>query len=252
MIKWWFDSEWIQDETLSGKITVRAYSRSSDGHSHDHHQVLLPLRGYIDLTLDGRAASVSYGDCVVILSGCYHEFRAREDFRFLVIDVEQLPQSLLTLEQPILLLDEATHQYVRFIEKQLEHNIEDELEESMLGLLFELLSRQCPTSKMDNRIKKVIQYINQDIAASYTIEELSKVACLSPTQFKHLFGKEMQLTPLKYLAKLRMEKARTLLTNTDMPISRISEEVGFSNPSSFTRSFSGYFGLSPKSFRSHD
>lgn len=237
---------------MSSKITLRSYSRSSNGHSHSHHQVLLPTRGYIDLTLDGEAASVSYGDCVVILSGCYHEFRAREDFRFLVIDVEQLPSALLTLDYPILSLDEATHQYVSFIEKQLEQNVEAELEESMLTLLFELLSRQCSVGKIDSRIKKVVQYINQDIAANYTIEELAKVACLSSTQFKYLFSKDVQLTPLKYLTKLRMEKARTLLTNTDMPVSRIAEEVGFSSPSSFTRSFNGYFGLPPKSYRTYE
>ncbi|WP_414931939.1 helix-turn-helix domain-containing protein [Vibrio europaeus] len=237
---------------MSGKITVRAYSRSSNGHSHSHHQVLLPLRGYIDLTLDGQAATVSYGDCVVILSGCYHEFRAREDFRFLVIDVNELPSPLLELEHPILALDEATHQYLGFIEKQLEQDISGELEENMLSLLFELLARQCSSSKMDMRIKNSIQYLHQDIAKNHSIEELAHVACLSATQFKHLFSKEVQLSPLKYLAKLRMEKARTLLINTDMPISRIAEEVGFSNPSSFTRSFSGYFGLPPKAYRAHD
>lgn len=237
---------------MSKKITVRAYSRSSSGHSHTHHQVLLPTRGYIDLTLDGEPASVSYGDCVVIPSGCYHEFRAREDFRFLVIDVEQLPLALLNLDSPILLLDEATHQYVSFIEKQLEQDIDGELEENMLTLLFELLARQCSAGKIDQRIKKVIQYIHQDIAVNYTIEELANVACLSTTQFKHLFNKDVQLSPFKYLTKLRMEKARTLLTNTDMPVSRIAEEVGFSNPSSFTRSFNGYFGLPPKSYRNHE
>lgn len=234
---------------MSRKITVRSYSRSSNGHSHTHHQVLLPTRGYIDLTLDGEAASVSYGDCVVILSGCYHEFRAREDFRFLVIDVDELPLALLQLEHPILSLDRATHQYVNFIEQQLEHEIDDEMEATMLRLLFELLGRQCFSSSMDERIKKVVQYIHQDIAKPHSIETLSQVACLSPTQFKYLFSQDMSLSPLKYLAKLRMEKARTLLTNTDMPISRISEEVGFSNPSSFTRSFTGYFGSTPKSFR---
>ncbi|EGA68197.1 AraC-type DNA-binding domain-containing protein [Vibrio sinaloensis DSM 21326] len=234
---------------MSSKITVRAYSRAADGHSHSHHQVLLPVRGYIDLTLEGEAATVSYGDCVVIPAGCYHEFRAREDFRFLVIDVDELPSALMLLASPILALDAATHQYVSFMEAQLEHSVTDEMEENMLGLLFELLSRQCHSSKMDVRIKNVVQYMHQDIAKNHSIEELAQVACLSATQFKHLFSKEVQLSPLKYLAKLRMEKARTLLTNTDMPISRIAEEVGFSNPSSFTRSFSGYFAATPKSFR---
>ncbi|WP_252028009.1 helix-turn-helix domain-containing protein [Vibrio sp. SCSIO 43135] len=234
---------------MTDKITIRSYSPSSDGHSHVHHQVLLPLRGFIDLTLDGRAASVSYGDCVIIESGCFHEFKAREDFRFLVIDVDELPERLLTLQHPILHLDEASHHYIRFIEKQLELSTSAELEENMMVLLFELLVRQESGEKVDSRIKKVIQYLNQDIAKPHTIEELADVACLSPTQFKHLFSKDIKLTPLKYLAKLRMERASTLLANTDLPVSIIAEKVGFSSASSFTRSFTRYFNQPPKQHR---
>ncbi|MDN3683789.1 hypothetical protein QW180_05745 [Vibrio sinaloensis] len=72
----------------------------------------------------------------------------------MVIDVDELPSALMLLASPILALDAATHQYVSFMEAQLEHSVTDEMEENMLGLLFELLSRQCHSSKMDVRIKK--------------------------------------------------------------------------------------------------
>ncbi|TOC01231.1 AraC family transcriptional regulator, partial [Vibrio parahaemolyticus] len=49
--------------------------------------------------------------------------------------------------------------------------------------------------------------------------------------------------------KLRMENARVLLNNTDLPISIISEKVGFTCQSSFTRCFSNHFSQSPKHYR---
>ncbi|TOO59506.1 helix-turn-helix domain-containing protein [Vibrio parahaemolyticus] len=59
----------------------------------------------------------------------------------------------------------------------------------------------------------------------------------------------MGQTPFKYLTKLRMENARVLLNNTDLPISIISEKVGFTCQSSFTRCFSNHFSQSPKHYR---
>lgn len=235
----------IQDQSMNKKITIRTYSKYAKGHTHDHHQILIPIRGFIDLKLNGVTASVSYGDCVVIKAGCYHEFRAREDFRFLIIDVNELPNKLNT----IIPLGEAANNYVKFVENQLEFHLTPSVEERMILLLFDILDMQDLSSKIDSRIKNTIQYINQDISKHYTIDELAQVAFLSPTQFKFLFNKNIKLTPLKYLAKMRMERAKILLNNTDLPITRISEEVGFVCPSSFTRCFSNHYGQSPKNYR---
>ena len=110
------------------KITVRSYNRTSDGHCHHYHQILLPIKGYIDLKLDGEAITACYGDCVVILAGCFHEFYAHEDFRFLVIDTDILPNLIYESGSGLRILDEATQQYLVFVEKQMVHHIEDEVE----------------------------------------------------------------------------------------------------------------------------
>lgn len=234
---------------MSSKITVRTYNKYSKGHSHQYHQIVIPTKGYIDLVLNGDDFTVAYGDCIIIKSGCYHEFKAREDFRFLVIDIFELPEFLTHIKSSIIRLDESANTFVQYIEKQLELDSIDELEESILSLLFAILAKQDLGNKIDSRIKKVIQFINQDLSKSYSIEDLSAVACLSHTQFKVVFQRSMGLTPFRYLTKLRMENARVLLNNTDLPISIISEKVGFASQSSFTRCFSNYFSQSPKHYR---
>jgi len=54
---------------------------------------------------------------------------------------------------------------------------------------------------------------------------------------------------MKYVTKLRMEKAQALLTHTDYPLPFIGEKVGYKEPSAFSRKFSQYFGLSPIKFK---
>jgi AraC-like DNA-binding protein len=232
------------------KITVRSYNRTSDGHCHHYHQILLPIKGYIDLKLDDEAITACYGDCVVILAGCFHEFYAHEDFRFLVIDTDILPNPIYESGSGLRILDEAAQQYLVFVEKQIVHHIEDDVQAAMLTLLYKLILSQCASFKIDPRIRKVIQLIHQDVSRDFSIEELASAACLSHSQFKLLFNKSINMTPIRYITKLKMEKARSLLSNTDTPINLIAEQVGFCNPSSFTRSFNAYFGVTPKTFRS--
>lgn len=234
---------------MSSKITIRTYSKYSKGHTHPYHQILIPIKGYIDLILDGEAFSIAYGDCIVIKSGCFHEFKAREDFRFLVIDIDEFPEFLSHIQSAVIRLDESANTFVRYIEKQLGVESIEELEAPILSLLFAILAKQNVGNKIDARIKKVIQFINQDLSKNYSIQDLSAVACLSQTQFKVVFQKSMGETPFRYLTKLRMESAKVLLNNTDLPISIISEKVGFACQSSFTRCFSHYFSQSPKYYR---
>ncbi|POF56904.1 AraC family transcriptional regulator, partial [Vibrio vulnificus] len=53
---------------------------------------------------------------------------------------------------------------------------------------------------------------------------------------------------LQYITALRMEKAKALLTHTDLPVQRVAEQVGYSDLSAFSRRFSRHFGLSPRAF----
>ncbi|EAQ65000.1 AraC-type DNA-binding domain-containing protein [Marinomonas sp. MED121] len=234
---------------MLGKITIRTYNPHSRAHSHDFHQILIPTQGFIDLKLDGIESKASSGHCVVIKAGCFHEFKAHEEFRFIVIDVSEMPPELMQLETSRVSLNEAAIHYIQFIEKQLQNPLEPDFEKSLIKLLFDLLIQQDFREKIDERVQACLNFLAQDIARPHSIEELANIACLSPTQFKHVFSKNMKMPPLQYLAKLRIEKAKTLLQNTDLPISQIAQEVGFANQSSFTRSFTQSLGQTPKLYR---
>jgi transcriptional regulator GlxA family with amidase domain len=64
-----------------------------------------------------------------------------------------------------------------------------------------------------------------------------------------MFKTVFQLSPYQYLLKLRLEKARELLTLTPIPVTEISIILGFQNITSFSRLFHQRFGYSPMQYR---
>jgi YesN/AraC family two-component response regulator len=67
--------------------------------------------------------------------------------------------------------------------------------------------------------------------------------------FSILFKKYTGSSPIEYVTKLRMDRAKHLLMNSTMPISCIAEEVGYADPLYFIRMFTRKTGVPPKKFR---
>ncbi|MHA4807154.1 helix-turn-helix domain-containing protein [Flavitalea flava] len=81
------------------------------------------------------------------------------------------------------------------------------------------------------------------------LETLSSTACLSKYHYLRLFRLAYGLTPHQYIQELRIEKARDLLACSNIPVSDLSDSLGFANPQSFSRLFFQRVGLYPSHFR---
>ena len=112
-------------------------------HSVTTRRVFAPS-GDIRMVIDDQAINISYGEALVIRKGVYHQFQAREDFRFLVANIENIDFLQLSLDEIHFAMDEKTLLYISFIEKQLisAHN------QKIEGMMFELLKELLGTIKM--------------------------------------------------------------------------------------------------------
>jgi len=79
--------------------------------------------------------------------------------------------------------------------------------------------------------------------------ELGASACLSPYHFHRLFRAVYGVTPLAYLTRLRVDRARRLLRDSEEPVTSIGMAVGFESPAAFSRRFSREVGTSPRQYR---
>lgn len=233
---------------MKNNLSIRAYTKQRECHFHSFNQLVLPIQGTINIELVGYNGKVSVDECVVIKAGKEHHFTANEAARFIVVDLDTLPINLLASEQVVFTTTPPLRSYLHFVERQLEYEVDQSIEEDLFQLFYILLGKQPLTQQVQQRIRAVQAFINDNIADNLPISTLAQKAYLSPTQFKKLFKDNLGISAHQYITEQRMQKAKALLTHTDLPIQRIAEQVGYNDLSAFSRRFSVYFGLSPRRF----
>lgn len=98
-------------------------------------------------------------------------------------------------------------------------------------------------------IKQILDYVKENYRDKITIDAVSNRAHFSYYHFCRLFKKWTGRTFTEYLTDIRLCEAQKLLVNTDMTISQVALEVGFSSPNYFTRVFKKKKGATPKEFK---
>jgi AraC-like DNA-binding protein len=230
-------------------LSIRAYEPAVQTHSHHFHQIVAPLRGSIEISLNEFDGSIAVGHCVIIQKNVDHSFKANKQARFLVADLYELPESAKSLDTPFATVSNAFKSFCLFADIQLSSQTNVVLEDSMVAVFKQLLSLQDFLPNIDRRISRALEHIENDLSKNHTLNSLASISSLSVSQFKLLFVKHTGKTLSQYLLTLRMEKARALLANTDMPINIISEHTGYTDQSAFTRRFQSYHGISPSEYK---
>ena len=95
------------------------------------------------------------------------------------------------------------------------------------------------------------QYIDSHIESNLSIKTLSNYVFRSPSQTIRIFKKEYGITPYDYLLSKKIETAKLLLINTNMPIKQIALKLKFADEHYFSNYFKLKTGYAPISFRNN-
>lgn len=98
-------------------------------------------------------------------------------------------------------------------------------------------------------INKATTYIDNHYTSPITLDDIVEASGLSKYYFTRLFHQTIQLTPIQYLKKVRINKSIELLKNKSLTIEDIALKVGFSNGNYFTKVFRSSLGVPPGEFR---
>ncbi|WP_099469307.1 helix-turn-helix domain-containing protein [Konateibacter massiliensis] len=99
------------------------------------------------------------------------------------------------------------------------------------------------------KLKKVINYIQNNYSSKIELKTLSNLVELSPNYFHKIFTQVMDMTPGEYMSKVRLDMARKFLVETKFTIQEVAERCGFENSSYFSEVFKKAYRLSPRDFR---
>jgi AraC family transcriptional regulator len=100
------------------------------------------------------------------------------------------------------------------------------------------------------KLRSVVEYVEDHLDASLTLEELAAVARLSPYHFARQFRAATGLPPYQFVIARRVERARQILQQDGkLPLAQVASRAGFSDQSQFSRHFKRLIGVTPGRFR---
>jgi signal transduction histidine kinase/DNA-binding LacI/PurR family transcriptional regulator/CheY-like chemotaxis protein len=109
--------------------------------------------------------------------------------------------------------------------------------------------RRALGSATQRLVRRAIAYIELHHSETITRDEIAGYVAISPDYLTDCFHQELGVTPITYLTRCRIRKARELLERSDRSVTDIAMSVGFSEVSHFTRTFHRDVGVSPRAYR---
>lgn len=101
----------------------------------------------------------------------------------------------------------------------------------------------------DPSLRRALQYMRDNFDQPITVEILCDKLRLNRRTIERRFTQFLKATPREILTRFRLDRARTLLMTTDLPISRVAESCGFGDAERFATTFRIQTGTSPSRFR---
>jgi AraC family transcriptional regulator len=251
-------------------------SGKSVEHRHDEHQIAIILDGTFTAETQtstgcSRMAVRTAGHTCVSPSGQAYVLRSSEEMEYLSIYIEP---SLLARAAA----DSSVPDRIELIEacgaadpliRQIGMALKREGEaarpagklyaESLANLLTVHLLRHYTTQGdrakpvlgglSGHRLRRATDFINDNLERDLALAEIAEAVELSPFHFARAFKQATGLTPHQFLIKNRIERAKTLLTDHELPLVEVSYRAGFKNQSHFTTLFRRVTSLTPKAYR---
>lgn len=123
----------------------------------------------------------------------------------------------------------------------------NELHRIIMLLINSILDSTAASSKVD--INKVIEYIESNYQKDIYLTEVAEKFHTSDKYLSSLFKDTIGIGFHEYLTSFRIERAKSLLIDTDLSVNQIGEMIGFTNYSTFFRLFKKYEGINPSQYR---
>ncbi len=261
------------EQGLSARILMH-----SVGHFHVHWhkelELLLVLKGQIEISISGQKYTLTEDDLFLINSGEMHSTAGTGDN---ILAAVQLDADFCKRTCPELqsmrfdfstgALKNKTSPLAKELRALMAGIIEEYnkasagyqlMIEGILNVLTGTLVRNIPRvavagagklSREIGRVEDILAYINAHYTEKLSLEQLAQNVFLSPSYLSHLFKDKVGLTFQEYLARVRLLEAVRLLEGTDDLIVHIAQACGFASTKAFNKAFRDFYGTTPGEYR---
>ncbi|WP_374729499.1 helix-turn-helix transcriptional regulator [Caballeronia calidae] len=242
-------------------VSLRRYDGRQASDVHDFHQIVLGLDGSMEMAVDGNGARIDCSGAWIIPAGARHDYWADSDNRQLVLDLPassvavperyferaraiaidpRVTQAVADIARGVhlddtRLTDRFAWQAAAHLCGALMHDTDDAID-MMRGLDFTRIDR----------------WLRLHLSEPLRIADLAAHCGFGMRRFHQLFNEAFGETPHRYLHRLRLDTALTLLADPRASLTDIALDIGFADQSAFTHAFSKRFGIAPGQWRNGD
>lgn len=94
-----------------------------------------------------------------------------------------------------------------------------------------------------------MQYIRENYMRPISVNDIASAVGVSRSWLYRCFMEYAEQSPAMYLRDIRLQRAKSLLRRTELPVQQIAQAVGYEDPLYFSRVFSDYIGCAPSFYR---
>ncbi|CAG9244561.1 AraC family transcriptional regulator [Paraburkholderia unamae] len=249
-------------------VELRRYGAIEETDLHDFHQIVLGLDGAMEMTVNGLGKRIDCCSAWLIPAGARHDYMGIGDNRQLVLD---LPAAALAVPERLfdsaraVRVDPALTQLVRQIAQRaaVAAPPHDRADPRARRFHWDASARLCAaviaqtgiaagsgfTEAAGLDFARIDRWLRAHLAEPLRIADLAAHCGFGMRRFHQLFIEAFGETPHRYLQRLRLDTALTLLADPRASLTDIALEVGFGDQSAFTHAFTRRFGLAPGQWR---
>ncbi|HHW32037.1 MAG TPA: AraC family transcriptional regulator [Clostridiaceae bacterium] len=256
---------------------------SMEPNIHDNFEMVYIKKGSTVFEIAGEPVPLGPNDIIIIKPRQYHKFivKSKMACEFIVLNFTFENQqnegvSEISLEDFLnFVSSRETGAYItmkvsqkneiitilnRILVERQSNDIGSEFLNHLLVLeLFVLISRALKmewensiknkSPKLKELIHAAVNFINNNFERDISLGDIAKYVFLSPSYFTRAFKEEMGTSPINYLLKVRIERSKELLVESDEKVGEIALSVGFSNQQRFNELFKKHTGMTPLKYR---
>lgn len=241
-------------------------------HLHRHIEFICIESGSVEFTINGEKHILSGGTSALIVPYTPHSYRmlTEECVRFVIVFepeyIGSLGEILLKCHptNPVIPGDSILREFSPLPKTLLSiaHHIKDAEQDnlayalsfsevvSFIGKVLTFTGLSENNSKRNRLYRDIIAYCGESFSdAAFDIQSVARHHHISTSRIQQLLNDNIGISFKKYITLLRINKAKSLLKESDMPMGEIAAASGFNSTRTFNRIFSMYNGISPLQYK---
>lgn len=246
-------------------------------HQHDYAELTCILSGKGKYYIEGKNYEVQAGDVIMCNPGIKHQtLEANEkepivefvtgfmDFHFI-----GMPENAIVLKDGGYVLRMSLESRQDVMKRCYEMVAEYEsnnlgkyfmLKAQLMQIILVILREMQPVTEKQKTcrfesynknyvVKKIISYLNENYPCKISLDQIAQNLYLSPVYISKLFKEQTGESPINYLIKIRLDKAKEMLENESHgSIRSVANQVGYEDVYHFSKLFKKYYGISPLNY----